>query len=250
MIFNAPSGSSGLAQSLQDVVRAAAAGAPRSRQRRIGPSSVGHPCGRRVAYEAAGVEPVNSGGDPWPSIIGTAGHDWLARAFRAHNAALGRERWLVERRVRITDTLTGTGDLYDTDTATLIDHKILGADSLKAIKRDGPGDQYRVQVQLYGYGLAREGISVERVALACYPRSGWLSGLHVWSEPYDPAVAEDALARLSGLGALARLLDLDAHPERWALLPDAPAATCTWCPAWRPGSGPADAHGCPGALAA
>ncbi|MEV6526868.1 hypothetical protein AB0M43_33550 [Longispora sp. NPDC051575] len=244
--FAAPAGTDPLGGLLQSVVRAASSGSPRSRQRRIGPSSAGHPCARRVAYELAGTEHVSAGGDPWPSIVGTAVHAWLADAFARHNRELGRDRWLVEQRVTIADGLRGTVDLFDTTSGTVIDHKVLGVESLREIKKNGAGPQYRTQIHLYAYGLARAGHTVERVALACYPRSGWLDGLHVWSEPYDPAVAEAALARLDGLGHMARVLDLDGHPDRWAAVPADAGSSCTWCPFWRPGA-PVDATGCPGA---
>ncbi|WP_018348203.1 PD-(D/E)XK nuclease family protein [Longispora albida] len=241
-LFSAPAGADPLGTAIKGVVRAASAGAPRSRQRTIGPSSAGHPCARRVGYELAGTEHVNASSDPWPAIVGTAVHAWLADAFAQHNRREGRDRWLVEQRVAVTPTMSGTADLFDTASGTVIDHKVLGADSLKSIKRDGPGQQYRTQIHLYGYGLARAGHDVRRVALACYPRSGFLDGLHVWSEDYDDALAADALARLAGVAELSRLLDP-------AALPAEPGAGCTWCPFWRPG-GPADAAGCPGAATA
>ena len=48
--------------------------APRSLQRAIGPSELGDPCDRKLAYRIAGIEPVNFG-DPWPAIVGTSIHD-------------------------------------------------------------------------------------------------------------------------------------------------------------------------------
>jgi hypothetical protein len=207
---------------------------------------MGQPCARRLLYEAWATEPANTDSDPWPAIVGTAVHAWLADAFQADNARLGRLRWLVEQRVYLTDGLSGTADLFDLDTATVIDHKVLGPSSLKTLRTDGPPPVYRTQLHLYGYGYARAGVRVDRVAIAAYPRSGWLNGLHVWSEPYDPTVAEAALDRHSGLVALGAALDLDAHPDRWAHIPTADAAGCAWCPFWRGGNAPADGSGCPG----
>jgi hypothetical protein len=207
---------------------------------------MGQPCARRVAYEAFGTEPVNTHTDPWPAIVGTAVHSWLAEAFRADNARLGRVRWLVEQRVRLTDGIGGTADLYDLDTATVIDHKVLGTTTMRALRADGPSTVYRTQLHLYGYGYRRAGARVDQVAIAAYPRSGWLDGLHVWSEPFDPAVAEAAMDRQSGLVALGSVLDVDTYPQRWALLPATSGPDCTWCPFWRGGDAPADGAGCPG----
>ncbi|WP_232524345.1 hypothetical protein [Nocardiopsis gilva] len=80
-----PDSNEGIKRTLTDVIMAASANAPRSRQRRIGPSEVGDPCPRRLAYKLLDWPTVNDGGDPWPSIVGTATHAWLADALLLHN---------------------------------------------------------------------------------------------------------------------------------------------------------------------
>jgi hypothetical protein len=233
-------------QTITAVVRGAALNAPRSQQSAIGPSEIGDECTRRVAYRLLDLAPANPGGDPWPSIVGTAVHAWLADAFEAHNNVLHRRRWLVENRVFLTDGISGTCDLYDTDTRTVIDHKVLGTTSLKKVKVEGPPSRYRTQLHLYGYGYERAGIAVERVALTCFPRGGYLDGLHVWSEPYEPAIAEHALNRLGNLTTATYALKLD-DPENplWAQIPNHPGPGCAWCPMWRPGQ-PSSTAGCSG----
>src|SRR5258708_7059039 len=78
----------------------AAANAPRSLQEALGPSEAGEPCTRRLAYKMMYTPPAAAERDvPWAAIQGTALHAWMAEVFRAENIKLGRERYLVERRV-------------------------------------------------------------------------------------------------------------------------------------------------------
>ncbi|WP_263251610.1 PD-(D/E)XK nuclease family protein [Saccharopolyspora rosea] len=236
-----------LAEQLRQVVRDADRFAPRSLQMALGPSEIGQPCARRLAYRLMDERRVNTGSDPWAAIVGTAVHAWLAAAFEAVNDRLGRIRYLVEKRVEIRPGLTGSCDLYDADTATVIDHKVVGPTSMKEYRRSGPPPAYRVQAHLYGVGYTRLGVPVREVAVAFYPRSGLLSGLHVWSEPFDPAVAEQALQRHDQVLEAACALDVDRHPEGYRKLPTDPSHACNYCPWFKPG--PDTGATCPGHMA-
>lgn len=234
-------------EQLQRVIKTAAAQAPRSVQRSIGPSEIGEPCQRRLTYRLLDLPGTNPNGDPWPSIIGTAAHAWLADAFESENARLPKRRYLVEQRVWMTDGISGTCDLFDLERCEVIDHKIVGITTMNKLKRGNITERYRVQLHLYGFGFVRAGLAVKNVTLACYPRGGFLDGLWLWSEPYDPAIAEAALDRMSTLTASAYILNLDnPHSPFWALIPHDPGPGCAWCPLWRPGQ-PVDTEGCPGA---
>jgi hypothetical protein len=241
-----------LDQQIRAVVQAAGDGAARSQQRRIGPSEIGIACDRFIGYKMLDIDPVNVGRDNWLAILGTAMHAWLENAFAADNARLGVRRWLTEKRVWLNSSLSGSCDLYDSWSYTVIDHKLLGTTSQKKIAKNGPPPKYRTQLHSYGYGYARAGHRVERVALACYPRNDTLRGdfggnkLLIWSEPYDEQVALDALARIAKVTETAAVLDLEHHPERWPLIPATPGQDCTYCPFYRPGGAPADGTGCPG----
>jgi hypothetical protein len=245
MPISAPSARPELDSRIQRIVREAAAGSSRSMQRAIGPSEIGEECERRLVYKLMDMDESNTTGDPWPSIVGTATHVWLADAFRAENERLGWDRYLVERRVHMTDGISGTCDLFDATTKTVIDHKVLGTTSLSKVKKEGPSERYRVQLHLYAYGYDREDIDVDAVALACYPRGGWLDGLYTWTEPYRPEVAEAALDRLAKWTQVAYLLDLENHPERWSMVAPKSGPGCTFCPWWTPGKAVTE-HGCPG----
>lgn len=245
-ILVSPVAESATRQRIQEVVRTAAARHSRHLQSAIGPSEIGEECDRRLAYRAFDVTRVNDSADPWPSIVGVATHTWLAEAFTAENRRLGWPRYLVERRVHVTDGISGTADLYDVLDAEVIDFKILGTTSLGKIKKGVVPNRYRKQLQLYGYGYRRLGFAVTSVTLACFPRGGYLDGLHLVTVPYDEAEALAALDRLSRLVAVASVLNLDLPGNpMWSLITATPGPDCAWCPFWRPGPA-ADSSGCPG----
>jgi hypothetical protein len=234
-----------IATEVTDMVKHAAAWAPRSQQRAAGPSELGTPCTRRLGYRLTDHDPKpNSDTDPWASVIGTSVHAWMADIYTAENRHLGRERYLVERRIWLPGGIKGSLDLYDRDICAVIDWKVVGLDPLKKYRRDGPGPQYRTQFHLYGLGMQLAGETPQHVAGAFLPRGGRIDGLHVWSEPYDPQVAVQALKRLQALREFHITLDPENNPAHWSLLATADAH-CAYCPFYLPGS--ADlSKGCPG----
>lgn len=216
---------------------------PRSLQKRIGPSEIAHPCARRIGYKLAGTPEGNVGDIAWLPTIGTGVHTWLEDAFTEANR--DREiRWLTEARVSVGEILgadiTGSCDLYDRATATVIDHKIVGPSTLKKYRSKGPGDQYRGQIHLYGRGYTRRGLPVDRVMIAFLPRNSALSDAYLWHEPYDEQIALDALQRVEGIALTVQALGAAAP----AALPTADAY-CQRCPWYRAGTTDL-AAGCPG----
>ena len=226
-----------------DVIKSAITGHPRSQQKRIGPSELGHPCTRRIAYKVAGVEPVNEN-PGWRPTVGTAVHAWLAEAFATANHE-SAARYLIELSVEVGNGVTGSVDLYDRATATANDWKVVAPTSLRKYKANGPGDQYRTQVHLYARGLVNRGLPVDTVAITFLPNSGELYDAVFWSEPYDEQVALDALERLSTVQALvdvagagaAAVLPVDGANPDW----------CRYCPFYLPASTDLTTA-CPGAV--
>lgn len=215
---------------------------PRHRQVALGPSDVSHPCMRKLALAIMDEPGTNPPFDPLPSIIGTAVHSWLDSAARHANEKLGYTRWMTETRVQVTPSLSGSCDLYDRDTGTVVDWKVVGTNRLRMYRKD-PGPAYKAQVFLYGRGFENAGLPVNKVAIAFVPRGATLHSLHVWSAPYDPAVADWVLDRRTQAIALCHDFDVEHHPERYRWIP-ATQGDCTFC-AWysREPKGPTQ---CPG----
>lgn len=228
------------------VIRDAIVNHPRSLQRRIGPSELGHPCQRRIGYKLLDFDefPPPEAEVPWLPTIGTGVHSWLEEAFEQANAGHDYDRYLVEMRVSVGVVggveITGSMDLYDRVTATVIDHKIVGPTTLKKYKSKGPGEQYRGQIHLYGRGARRRGLPVDRVMIAFLPRNGELRDAYIWHEPYDEAFADSVLQRVEGISLTVGALGAAALP----MLATADAY-CQRCPFFQRNSTDLTA-GCPG----
>ncbi len=233
-----------IAAALRQAVLDQSTYAPRSLQRTLGPSEYGEPCARKLAYRLMDEDKTNTDSDPWASIVGTATHAWLADALLADNTRSGELRWLVERRLEVRPGLEGSCDAYDVRRRAVVDHKVVGPSKLRDYKMSGPSEQYRKQVHLYGKGYRRLGLPVDEVAIAFYPRAGQLSGMHVWSEPYDETIADDAIARVDTLLQVIVEMQVDDHPEHYKAIPRAPGRNCLYCPWLRPG--PDLGTACPG----
>jgi hypothetical protein len=225
-----------LLDDLKAMITAQSKAAPRSLQRSLGPSEVGHPCSRKLALSLTGEERSNPEGDPLPSIVGTAAHAWLEQMARDENERLGRVRWLPEQRVTVRTGLSGTCDLYDVDTATVIDWKLPGTSRMSHYRKHGPSRQYEVQAHLYGRGYQNMGFPVERVAIAFLPRGGLLRGkhgAHVWTAAYDDDLVTETIDRLDAITLAIHDLQVDVKPEHYALIPSTPT-DCEYCPFWAP----------------
>lgn len=238
---------------LRGLIEQAIIGHPRSQQTTIGPSEVGTPCTRRLAWKLGGVPPVQVERAAWRPTVGTAVHTWLAEVLIADNerrVARGEPaRWLVELRVAPgligDDDLTGSLDVYDRVTGDIVDWKIVGAASLKAARKDGPKQAYRVQVHLYGAGVRRRGLPVRNVHVIFLPSAGELSEAVMWSQPWSEQVAQAALDRASAVHRAGLAL---GHLQVGALA-DTADDFCGYCP-WLAATRTDPAAGrCPGSTA-
>jgi PD-(D/E)XK nuclease superfamily len=210
----------------------------------VGISEAGRPCPRRLAYGIAGLPPARLGGQTasWYATVGTAVHALLEQAFGTHggNTEGGRPRYLTEQRVDCGDGVVGTLDLYDRVEHTIVDFKTAGRSTLDKVRRHGPSDTHRTQVQLYGYGAERAGLPVKRVSLLYVPRNGLLEDSQEWSEDYDSRVAEAAIERIRGIRWLVKKHAFDAP-----LKVRAESDRCGECPWFDPRARPNGAM-CPG----
>ena len=113
----------------------AAATSTRSQQTRIGPSEMGHPCMRKLAYKALDHPKTNTNTDPLPSIIGTGGHLWLADAIER----VGGGRYLSETRLNVSGSVSGHCDVLDLHLKTVEDFKFPAPTAMKKYKAGPPG---------------------------------------------------------------------------------------------------------------
>lgn len=217
---------------------------PRSQQTRIGPSEIGIPCPRRLAYKLAGVPEVNARGPAWRPQVGVAVHESLGGIFTEANRGLDAARWLVEFKIEAgfigDDVLDGSCDLYDRATNTVLDWKIVGSAALKKYRSHGPGEQYRVQAQTYALGWSNRGLRPHQVAVVFLPAAGELGDAVTWREPFKPGLAFDAIDRANTIARLSRQLG----PLAAANLPTADAH-CSFCP-WQLPAATELTEACPG----
>lgn len=203
---------------------------PRSRQKEIGPSEIGSPCDRKLAFKIAGIPAARPLMPAWRATVGTAVHAWLAGRLQAHNLQTKVPRWMLETRLYVGEIadadVYGSCDCYDILSAGAIDWKIVGPTSLRKYRTSGPGQQYRVQVHTYGKGIEDLGLPIDYVAIFFLPSNGELNDGVFWHEPYDRSIAEAGLQRVTNIH---RALNL-VGPAR--VLPAMPTADapCTYCP--------------------
>lgn len=238
------------AAELRRVVTDHANNSARNLQRHLGPSELGVPCDRQVVGKLAGQPVTNHVVDPWPSIVGTAVHAWLADAFTAANLKLPAPRWLAEQRVIPHPEHPGTADMYDAAETAVVDWKILGESSMAKIRSaSGPPLKYVIQLLLYGKGYRVLGLPVTRVALAAYPRTAaTLDGLYVWERatgPQDDALLDEVFRLTDRRKAMAEeVLNGRTTINDISTAPD--DDECFFCPFYRPQAAKDGGAGCPG----
>ena len=120
-------------------------------------------------------------------------------------------------------------------------HNCVGLASLRDKKANGPGQQYRAQVHMYGAGFLMAGHKVEHVAINFLPQNGNLTDGWWWTEPFDMSIAAEAITRLRAI---------EAHVATSGSVEGLTAADawCAFCPFHLPGSTDLSA-GCPGMTA-
>lgn len=238
-----------LKRELLEVIKWRDRGNPRSHQVNIGPSELSSPCDRRIGYRLAGIPQINTTLDPWPAIVGTAVHDWLEGAFVAWLQANPQKDWITEQRLSLSEDVTGRSDLFHIPTGTVIDWKGTSPDKMRKVKSEGSPENYKTQIQIYGWGYEKLGYEVRRVALAYFPRAGNIKDLHVETFGYDPSVGPAAVARIPRIATA--LLDRDVlnQPHRWEQVEAVPSHDCGFCPWYNPRRSPEEGAsdlGCPG----
>lgn len=244
---------SNYALELRAVIVRHASQAPRTLQRHLGPSELGAVCDRMVAGKMAAIPSTNHVADPWASIVGTALHSWLEKAFAAENYRSGM-RWLTERKVTPHPEHPGTADLYDAAYGgSVVDWKNLGETSMAKVKAvTGPPIHYQVQLLLYGLGYRILGLPVRRVVLAALPRTkSTLDTMWVWEREisqHDDLLIEEVFQRTAIRKIFAKAIT--SGQISYMDVPATPSDDeCYFCPLYRPEAAKNPSiRGCPGTV--
>lgn len=191
---------------LLKIIEGAILNDPRTLQVELGPSEIGTGCDRCLIHLLAGHKTVEHVA-PWLPTIGHALHAWLEQAvFTSMLPDLSRRRYITEGKVAVGHIggvqISGSSDVLDTHTGTVVDYKISGKPKIDATRRKGPVQTYQAQAHLYGKGWEDAGYDVRSVCIWLLPRNAVsLRQGHPWQVPYDRAVAETALSRANALHA-------------------------------------------------
>ncbi|WP_406531074.1 hypothetical protein, partial [Streptomyces sp. I8-5] len=174
----------------------------------------------------------------WASFLGTMGHAGFSEMLEWADAGSGR--YASEMRLTFPSKHVphGTTDAIDRTLMYVGDFKFMGQWSLDKLKTEGPSPTYRVQAHSYAFAASLRGETVKHVAIIGLPRDkSSLDDMYVWTEPYNPQIARDALARVDRIAA-----DVDykrdhlteAHEIAETFPID--ASDCRFCPFHKPNS--------------
>ena len=175
---------------LVNILHAKDSSRARSQQVQIGPSELGG-CRRKVYYRLHDQHETNGNEMKLAAIMGTAIHSAIEQAIELADPT--GEKYVVEQEVEYGD-MKAHIDLWIPESGDVVDWKTVKKANLSYF----PSTQQRWQVQVYGYLLDKSGkgkpVNVNLVAIA---RDGDERDIKVHSEPYDPAIAEEALRWLA-----------------------------------------------------
>lgn len=216
---------------------------PRSLQKRVGPSELGTPCEHCLAAKLAGWSKTETD-VPWLPFVGTAVHAALEEMFiryEAVNNAVNTtgKRYLTEfpSMVGVVDgqEISGSVDLVDLAAGITIDWKVVGVTTLREAKA-GPSDVYRGQAHLYAKGLNAAGFDIRHVSIAYLPRNAIsLADAVWWTEPYNPDIPDEILARANRLAVNIRAMESISIEARDEYIKSLPRHTAQYVPGLKVG---------------
>lgn len=192
-------------------------GRDRSKQKSLGPSSLGS-CRRQTWLHYNDYQQTNFDTEGLASILGTFIHAGIAEAIKREDPF--GDNFLIETEMPSNDPFCGIEkghiDLFIKDIGRVVDWKTTKKKSLRYF----PSISQRWQVQTYGWLASQNGHKVNEVCLVAIPRDGDMADIRVHIEPYDPLMVEDALAWLQ------EIIKATEAPE-----PEKPSGYCrSYCP--------------------
>ena len=177
----------------------------RSQQVEVGPSAIGG-CRRRVWHDLMQSPKTNRDTESLAAILGTFIHAGVEEAIQREDPF--GDNFLIEIEVQHGD-LKGHCDLFIKDKGLVVDWKTTKLKSLRYF----PSEQQRMQVQIYGYLLSKNGYEVKEVSLVAIPRDGEMNDIKAHIEPYDEAIALQGLAWLDEIKALVANGEVPPQPS-------------------------------------
>lgn len=151
----------------------------RDKQTAIGPSQI-KGCARQVWCQINNVPKTNPETLKMAAQLGTDLHEAYERRVKR------MDPWRYKTEMEVEwNGLIGHVDCYDEQELEVIDWKT----TTKKNKKHFPSDQQRMQVQVYGYLMNRNGYGVDIVTLVSVCRDGNETDVQIHSESYDEAVA-------------------------------------------------------------
>jgi len=179
---------------LLEVLHQKDASKSRSMQTQVGPSEIGG-CRRKVWYRLNNQPETNFELKKLAAIMGTAIHAEIEKAIESIDP--NGEKFWVEKEIEY-EGIKAHIDLYVPETGDVVDWKTVKKQNLSYF----PSEQQRWQVQVYGYLIEKSGKGKPKtVNLVAIARDGDENDVKLHSEPYDPAIAEEALNWLAAVKA-------------------------------------------------
>lgn len=234
---------------IRQIIENSIVNAPRSLQKRIGPSELGTDCVHCLAAKLAGWQ--RSQGVAWLPFIGTCVHEHFEHYFTELSETVGspfENRFETEKRVTVGRLqglsdgydVSGSIDLWDKSEHATVDWKIVGSTTLRSARAHSPSQQYQVQASLYGLGLVAEGETVERSCVFYLPRTSMsLNDAFIWEHEFQPELGQWALQRAQLLVTLLDTIELNsgvAVRDAWISMLPRSESHCFDCSTW-PDSG-------------
>lgn len=186
--------SSQIAATLAADIRDYGINSPRSQQSRdgiLGPSDLGF-CRQKAALTTRGV-PDSDEQSISASQIGTAIHEYVAKAFKAKHPD-----WIIED-TKVTATfpsgaaISGTPDIIATDWNAIIDVKTV--DGFSWVKREGTSQNHKYQRHAYALGALQAGLlDPDYQVYVCnlyIDRSGKEPEPYFVMEEFDPMLTDE-----------------------------------------------------------
>jgi hypothetical protein len=200
----------------------------RDKQYKVGASNISNPCTRHLAHDLLGTPEQES--KYWMGAkIGTAIHSFLEDAMEKSVDKTFADA-IVEQKIILGElpnygVINSKPDLVLPHAKQLLDWKTTSRSKVKKLQnlvaglKDDEESKYTLQkyigqAQLYGWGMNRSGVPIERITLVFINRDGtYENDIWAYGVDYDEDFAKALWSRLENLWSE---LESGAHPDNYA----------------------------------